>query len=93
MVTVLPSRRTAASLLFSATLLTLAGCGDDTPTDAGNTQPATTFRRIAVADNAAATLRIFEATDFTPVQTIATAAPVSYLYTTGSQRWRWSGPG
>jgi len=86
MATVLPSRRTAASLLFSATLLTLAGCGDDTPTDAGTTLPATTFRRIAVADNAVATLRIFEATDFSPVQTIATGAPVSYLYTTGSQR-------
>jgi hypothetical protein len=84
----LPARsRLLPAILLAGAALTLPACSDDSPTTGGPTQPATAFRRIAVGDNTANTLRLYDASDFSVAQTITTPAPVSYLYPTGSHRY------
>jgi hypothetical protein len=85
----LPSqlRRARRAALLATLMIAATACSDDDPTDSGPTQDAATFRRIAVGDNTAATLRLYDASDFSLAQTITTPAPVSYLYPSGSSRF------
>jgi hypothetical protein len=80
-----PLHRLAHVALLGVSL-TLAACADDDPTANEPAQDAVTFRRIAVGDNTAPSLRLFNAADFSLAQTLSTPAPVSYLYTSGSSR-------
>lgn len=68
-------------LLTTATLLSLAACGDDSSTAAPDTTPSSEFRRLVVSDTAAFA-RVFDAATGQRVDSMdSLPSRITYLYT------------